>query len=139
MRRMTITLALVLLAANAYSQEVRMAGTWQLYRADTLGTYTLNEFRTGAPTRSFMDATLVLNEDGTVESDSPALRFIAWRIEANGFLAFRTPSGNSFYRIRDLTPDVLYLVSVIVTERNATVTQIEVNRNAHLLLVRSGQ
>jgi hypothetical protein len=139
MRQVTIALALLFLAAGAYSQEIRMAGTWQLYRTDTIGTYSLNEFRTGAPTRSFIDATLVLNEDGTVESDSPGLRFIRWQFEANGFLAFETPSGNSFYRIRDVTPDVLFLVSVIVTERNATVTQIEVNRNAHLLLVRAGQ
>ncbi|MFO7524846.1 MAG: hypothetical protein R6W68_05295 [Ignavibacteriaceae bacterium] len=52
------------------------------------------------------------------------------------FLVFRTPSGNSFYKVRDLSPDVLFLVSVIVTERNASVTQIEVNRNANLVLVR---
>ena len=139
MRWVTITLALLLLAANVYSQEARMEGTWQLYRAETLGTYSLNEFRTGAPTGSFIDATLVLNQDGSVVSDSPALRFISWQIEENGFLAFETPSGHAFYRIRDLTPDVLFLVSVIVTERNATVTQIEVNRTAHLLLVRAGQ
>ncbi len=139
MRRVIFALALLALPAAVYTQDISMAGTWQLYRADTIGTYTLNEFRAGAPTGSFVDATLELNQDGTVVSDSPALRFVSWQIEDNGFLSFGTPSGNSFYRVRDLTPDVLFLVSVIVTERNATVTQIEVNRNAHLLLVRAGR
>jgi hypothetical protein len=54
------------------------------------------------------------------------------------FLVFETPSGNAFYKVRDLSPDVIFLVSVVVTERNATVTQIESNPNANLILVRVG-
>ena len=113
-----------------------MTGTWQLYRIDTIGTFSLNEYQRSAPTSSFVDATLVLEADGSMTSDSQSLRFIGWGMN-DQFLSFRTPSGNSFYKIRDLSPDVLFLVSVIVTERNATVTQIEANPNANLLLVRT--
>lgn len=137
MKRAVVMIACLLLTTVAFTQEVDLPGVWHLYRVDTIGSYSLSEFRTGAPTRSFVDATLELDADGLVVSDSPALRFISWRMEENGFLAFETPSGNAFYRIRDLTPDVLFLVSVVVTERNAIVTQIEVNQNANLVLVRA--
>ncbi len=137
MKRAVVIVVCLLLAKVAFSQEPDLPGTWHLYRVDTIGSFSLNEFRTGAHTRSFIDATLELDADGFVASDSPSLRFISWRIEENGFLAFETPSGNAFYRIRDLTPDVLLLVSVVVTERNAIVTQIEANQNANLLLVRA--
>lgn len=139
MKRAILALALVFLVSAVFAQEVSLPGTWHLYRVDTIGTYSLNEFRTGAPTRSFIDATLILGAEGEVTSDSLSLRFLSWRMEESGFLSFRTPSGNSFYKVRDLTPDVLFLVSVVVTERNAIVTQIEANQNANLLLVRTQQ
>ena len=136
MKRAFFALALVLVLVPAFGQDMNMAGTWELYRVDTIGTFSLNEYRSQAPTSSFMDATLVLGADGEMTSDSQSLRFVSWGTNS-GFLFFRTPSGNSFYKVRDLTPDVLFLVSVVVTERNATVTQIEVNANANLLLVRA--
>lgn len=138
MKRAIFALALAVIVVPVFAQEVTMTGTWELYRVDTIGSFSLNEYRSNAPTSSFMEATLVLEADGTMASDSQSLRFISWGMET-GFLYFETPSGNSFYKVRDLTPDVLFLVSVIVTERNATVTQIEVNQNANLLLVRSEQ
>lgn len=136
MKRAILLLALTCCAGVLFAQDVTMTGTWELYRVDTVGTYSLNEFRSGAPTSSLIDATLVLDAEGTVESDSQSLRFIGWTMES-GFLSFQTPSGNSFYAVRDLSPDVLFLVSVTVTERNASVTQIEVNQSAHLILVRT--
>ena len=136
MKRAVFVLALTLFAVVVFAQDVTMTGTWELYRLDTIGTFSLNEYQTSAPTSSFVDATLVLNADGTMESDSQSLRFIGWSLQ-DGFLVFQTPSGNSFYKIRDVSPDVLMLISVIVTERNAVVTQIEANENANLLVVRT--
>lgn len=137
MKRVILLFAVILLAIPLFAQEVDvdMAGTWQLYRLDTIGVFSLNEYRTSPPTSSFIDATLVLEDDGSMTSDSQSLRFESWGMDG-GFLYFTLPSGNSFYKVRDLTEDVLFLVSVIVTERNATVTQIEANTNANLLLVR---
>ncbi len=138
MKRAIFALALAAIVVPVFAQEVTMTGTWELYRLDTIGSFSLNEYRSNAPTSSFVEATLVLEADGTMTSDSQSLRFISWGMET-GFLSFETPSGNSFYKVRDITPDVLFLVSVVVTERNANVTQIEVNQNANLLLVRSEQ
>lgn len=135
MKRASLVCALLLVGLAAFGQVADMAGMWLLYRVDTIGSFSLNEYRASPPTSSFVDATLVLGADGTVTSDSQSLRFDAWGMEGE-FLVFRTPSGNSFYKVRDLSPTVLFLVSVIVTERNASVTQIEVNRNANLVLVR---
>ena len=138
MKRAIFALALVVIVLPVFAQEATMTGAWELYRVDTIGSFSLNEYRSNAPTSSFVEATLVLEADGTMTSDSQSLRFISWGMET-GFLSFETPSGNSFYKVRDITPDVLFLVSVVVTERNANVTQIEVNQNANLLLVRSEQ
>jgi hypothetical protein len=135
MKRAFLLFAVLLLVSPLFGQELDMAGSWQLYRLDTIGIFSLNEYRTSPPTSSFIDATLVLEDDGTMNSDSQSLRFQAWGVDG-GFLYFETPSGNSFYKVRDLTEDVLFLVSVVVTERNANVTQIEANSNANLLLVR---
>ena len=135
MKRALLIFAVLLLVTPLFGQELDMAGTWQLYRLDTIGAFSLNEYRTSAPTSSFVDATLVLQDDGTMTSDSQSLRFQSWGMDGE-FLYFETPSANSFYKVRDLTEDVLFLVSIIVTERNATVTQIEANSNANLLLVR---
>ncbi|MFW5718317.1 MAG: hypothetical protein ACOC0E_12830 [Spirochaetota bacterium] len=146
MKRAIFALALILVITPVFSQdaeentmpEVTMTGTWELYRVDTIGTFTLNEYRSNAPTSSFVDATLELEADGTMTSDSQTLRFLSWGTDT-GFLYFETPSGNSFYKVRDLSPDVLFLVSVIVTERNASVTEIEANENANLILVRADE
>ncbi|TFH06029.1 MAG: hypothetical protein E4H09_01020 [Spirochaetales bacterium] len=136
MKRVVCVIVFVLLVLPLFGQELGMTGTWQLFRLDTIGSFSLNEYRTSPPTSSFVDATLQLGSDGSVVSDSQSLRFVSWAIESR-FLSFQTPSGNSFYKVRDLSPDVLFLVSVIVTERNATVTQIEANSNANLVLVRT--
>ena len=135
MKRALLIFAVLLLVSPLFGQEIDMAGTWQLYRLDTIGVFSLNEYRTSPPTSSFIDATLVLQDDGTMNSDSQSLRFQTWGVDGD-FLYFETPSGNSFYKVRDLTENVLFLVSVVVTERNASVTQIEANSNANLLLVR---
>lgn len=135
MKRALFAIAILVLVVPLFGQELDMTGTWQLYRLDTIGTFSLNEYRTGAPTSSFVDATLVLQDDGRMTSDSMTLRFQEWGMDGE-FVYFVTPSGNSFYKVRDLTEDVLFLVSVVVTERNANVTQIEVNANANLILVR---
>ena len=135
MKRAFLIFAVLLLVSPLFAQEIDMAGTWQLYRLDTVGIFSLNEFHASPPTSSFVDATLVLQDDGTMSSDSQNLRFQSWGMDGV-FLFFTTPSGNSFYKVRDLTEDVLFLVSVVVTERNASVTQIEANSNANLLLVR---
>lgn len=135
MKRVLLIFVVLLLAIPLFGQELDMAGTWQLYRLDTIGVFSLNEYRTSPPTSSFIDATLVLQSDGTMSSDSQSLRFDGWAIDG-GFLSFRTPSGNSYYKVRDLTSDVLFLVSVVVTERNGSVTGIEANPTANLLLVR---
>ena len=78
MKRAIFALALIALAIPVFAQEVTMTGSWELYRVDTIETFTLNEFRSGAPTSSFIDATLVLEADGTMTSDSQTLRFISW-------------------------------------------------------------
>ena len=135
MKRAICIVTFVLLVIPAFAQDVTMTGTWQLYRLDTIGTFSLNEYRSAPSTGSFVDATLVLEADGSMTTDSQTLRFQSWGID-EGFLYFQTPSGNSFYKIRDLTSDVLFLVSVVVTERNESVTQIEVNPAANLILVR---
>jgi hypothetical protein len=142
MRRTIVTFLFILLtvmpvvAQQADEPPVTMTGTWLLYRLDTIGTFSLNEYRTNAPTSSFVDATLELDAEGGMTSDSQSLRFISWMMD-DQFLVFETPSGNAFYKVRDLSEDVLFLVSVIVTERNASVTQIESNAAANLILVRT--
>ena len=128
-------LALLLTPVFAQDQDLNMAGTWNLYRLDTIGTYSLSEHHSSPSTASFVDAQLVLNADGTMTSDSMTLRFLSWGIDG-AYLYFQTPSGNAFYKVRDLTSDVYFLVSVVVTERNAVVTAIEANPNANLILVR---
>ena len=135
MKRALLLFAVLLLVSPLFAQELNMAGSWQLYRLDSIGTYSLNEYGTSPSTSSFIDATLVLQNDGTMSSDSQSLRFDSWGLDGQ-FLFFKTPSGNAYYKVRDLTEDVLFLVSVVVTERNANVTQIEANSNANLLLVR---
>ena len=135
MKRAFCIVTLVLLVIPVFAQDVTMTGTWQLYRIDTIGTFSLNEYRSSPSTGSFVDATLVLEADGSMTTDSQTLRFLSWGM-ADGFLYFETPSGNAFYKARDLTPDVLFLVSVVVTERNRNITQIEANPNANLILVR---
>lgn len=142
MKRTIVTfLTIVLLSVSVVAQDateppVTMTGTWLLYRLDTIGTFSLNEYRTNAPTSSFVDATLELDAEGGMTSDSQSLRFISWMMD-DQFLVFETPSGNAFYKVRDLSEDVLFLVSVVVTERNASVTQIESNPAANLILVRT--
>ncbi len=135
MKRVLLLFAILMLVVPLFGQDLNMAGTWQLYRLDTIGAFSLNEYRTSPPTSSFIDATLVLQDDGTMTSDSQSLRFQSWGMDGE-FLYFETPSANSFYKVRNLTENVLFLVSVVVTERNATVTQIEANSSANLLLVR---
>ena len=95
MKRAIFALALLLIVIPAFAQDATMTGTWELYRLDTIGTYSLNEYRTEAPTSSFIDATLVLEADGSMTSDSQTLRFLSWGMES-GFLVFDTPPGNSF-------------------------------------------
>jgi hypothetical protein len=136
MKRVVCLFFLALLVIPVFAQDLNMAGTWELYRVDTIGSFTLNEYSTSPTTSSFVDAQLVLAADGSMTTDSMSLRFISWGIDS-GFLYFETPSGNAFYKVRDLTPDVLFLVSVVVTERNATVTSIDANANANLILVRT--
>lgn len=140
-RTIVAFLTIFLLSVPAFAQDaaeppVTMTGTWLLYRLDTIGTFSLNEYRTNAPTSSFVDATLELDAEGGMTSDSQSLRFISWMMD-DQFLVFETPSGNAFYKVRDLSEDVLFLVSVVVTERNSSVTQIESNSTANLILVRT--
>ncbi|MFP4302546.1 MAG: hypothetical protein ACLFQZ_11015 [Spirochaetaceae bacterium] len=130
-----------LMTATAFAQEdeemdVTMEGTWDLYRVDTLTDFTINEYRNRVTTPSLSEAQLVLNEDGSLETDSPNLRFTSWRMD-DGFLVFVSDNGNGFYAVRDLTEDVYFLVSLTVTERNARVTDIRTNPSGNLLVVRS--
>ncbi|MFW6250868.1 MAG: hypothetical protein ACOC47_07140 [Alkalispirochaetaceae bacterium] len=130
-----------LMTTTAFAQEeaatdVTMEGTWDLYRVDTLTDFTINEYRNRVTTPSLSEAQLVLNEDGSLETDSPNLRFTSWRMD-DGFLVFVSDNGNGFYAVRDLTEDVYFLVSLTVTERNARVTDIRTNPSGNLLVVRS--
>lgn len=134
-------LLLLLATAAAYAQEeetmdVTMEGTWDLYRVETLANFTINEYRNRVSTPSLSEAQLLLNEDGTLETDSPNLRFTSWRME-EGFLVFVSDSGNGFYAVRDVTENVYFLVSLTVTERNARVTDIRTNPSGNLIVVRS--
>ena len=131
---------LILTAATAVAQdngemELNMEGTWQLYRVDTLSDFTINEYRNRVATGALSEAQLVLNGDGSLETDSPNLRFTEWRME-DGFLVFVSDSGNGFYAVRDMTENVYFLVSLTVTERNARVTDIRTNPSGNLMVVR---
>lgn len=134
-------IAMLLLATgNVVAQDngamdVNMEGTWQLYRVDTLSDFTINEYRNRVGTEALSEAQLVLNGDGTLETDSPNLRFTEWRME-DGFLVFVSDSGNGFYAVRDMTENVYFLVSLTVTERNARVTDIRTNPSGNLVVVR---
>ena len=98
MKRALLLFAVLLLVVPLFGQEVDMAGTWQLYRLDTLGAFSLNEYRTSPPTSSFIDATLVLQDDGTMTSDSQSLRFESWGMDG-GFLYFETPSAKVAWQV----------------------------------------
>jgi hypothetical protein len=134
-------LLLLLMTATAYTQEeeamdVNMEGTWNLFRVETLSDFTINEYRNPVSTSAISEAQLVLNADGSLETDSPNLRFTSWRME-DGFLVFASDSGNGFYAVRDLTEQVYFLVSLTVTERNRRVTDIRTNPSGNLIVVRS--
>lgn len=136
----TLLLSLmILVAASLSAQEeamnVDMEGTWALYRVDTVADFTINEYRNPVATDSLSQAQLVLNADGSLETDSPDLRFTSWRME-EGFLILASDSGNGFFAVRDLTEQVYFLVSLTVTERNARVTDIRTNPSGNLIVVR---
>lgn len=135
-----LTLLMLTAAAPLFAQEdeavgVDMEGTWALFRVDTLTDFTINEYRNRVATDALSQAQLVLNADGTLETDSPNLRFTSWRME-DGFLVFTSDSGNGFFAVRDLTEQVYFLVSLTVTERNARVTDIRTNPSGNLIVVR---
>ena len=136
---LAILLLLLVATASISAQdapaEVSMVGTWRLYRVNTLADFTINEYRNRVATQSLSEAELVLNDDGTLETDSPKLRFTEWRME-DGFLIFVSETGNGFYVVRDLTEQVYFLVSLTVTERNRRVTDIRTNPSGNLVLVR---
>lgn len=134
-------LLLLLMTHTAFAQEeeamdVDMEGTWNLYRVETLSDFTINEYRNRVGTQGLSEAQLVLNADGSLETDSPNLRFNSWRME-DGFLVFASDSGNGFYAVRDLTEQVYFLVSLTVTERNRRVTDIRTNPSGNLIVVRT--
>ncbi|MFP4331026.1 MAG: hypothetical protein ACOC45_09165 [Alkalispirochaetaceae bacterium] len=132
---MLLLVATIGVAQDNGAMDLDMAGTWQLFRVDTLSDFTINEYRNRVATDALSEAELVLNDDGSLETDSPNLRFTEWRME-DGFLVFVSENSNGFYAVRNLTEDVYFLVSLSVTERNARVTDIRTNPSGNLMVVR---
>lgn len=123
---------LILLAGAATAQDVDMVGSWTVYRIDGLSNYTMVDYSAGR-TAAGAEGTLLLQGDGNVMSEE--LGFDSWRME-NGFFVLQDSGGNNFFVVRQISPDVRFLVNLTVTERNREVTHIRINRPQNLLVVR---
>jgi|GEM_PF-5271304 len=128
----------LLTIASVSAQDVNMAGDWTLYRVSVLGDFNLDEFRNvGGAAGNLMGGTnMSLAGDGTVTTDSTSLAFQEWSITPEGFLMFASSGRNALFKIRALTDNVYFLVSITVTEKNKQVTQIQVNPSSNLVVVR---
>ncbi len=123
---------LAAVAGPAIGQEANMVGTWTVYRVDELSNYTMRDHTEGnveVPS----EGVLVIEADGTVTAQG--VNFSAWRMEA-GFFVLENPAGNNFFAVRPISPEVIFLTSLTVTERNREITHIRMNRGSNLLVVR---
>lgn len=130
----TVMMAALLFGAvgQAAAQEADMIGTWTVFRVDELANYTMRDHTEGN-TEVPSEGVLVIEADGGVTAQG--VNFSAWRMEA-GFFVLENQAGNHFYAVRSISPDVLFLTSLTVTERNREVTHIRMNRGSNLLIVR---
>ena len=132
MRKTGIALVLFALAGFAAAQDIDMVGSWTVYRVDELSNFTIRDHAEGRREVS-SEGTLVIADGGDVTAEG--LNFTAWRMEA-GFFVLENIAGNNFFAIRPISPDVLFLTSLTVTERNREVTHIRMNRGGNLMVVR---
>ena len=130
-----LVLTLTLLSAGFLgAQEVDFTGTWEAFKVVDLNSVAIRDYQNINHPRQIMEGTFTLEADGTLTSTF--LDFNRWRYE-DGFVVFAGDGmENSFYVPRLMSQDVLFFVSVIVTERNREVTHIRVNRTDNLLLMR---
>ena len=128
-------LAMALFSAGTVTaQEVDFTGTWEAFKVVDLNSVAIRDYQNINYPRQVMEGTFTLEADGALTSTF--LDFNQWRYE-DGFIVFAGDGmENSFYVPRFMNQDVLFFVSVIVTERNREVTHIRVNRTDNLLLMR---
>ncbi len=131
----TVLVAVVAgLTVGQQLDEIDWVGTWQVHNAERLSGYSLDDHDNG-PVDQTPEGELTLEADGTVEHTLDDFPYNAWRFE-DGFLVFEDNGSNAFYGVRWLSPDVLYLVNVTVTERNREVIRIRTNRRHNMLVLR---
>ncbi|GEM_PF-2788355 len=116
------------------ADEVDWVGTWQVYLVEGLSGYSLADHENGAVDER-PAGELTLEADGGIEHTLDDFRYDRWRFE-DGFLVFEQNGTNAFHAVRVLSPDVLYLVNVTVTERNREVIRIRTNRRLNMLVLR---
>ena len=138
MRKPAVMMALFVLvaglAAAQENDEIDWVGTWRVYHAEGMSGYSLSDHENGALEQQ-PEGELVLEADGELEHTLDDFPYDNWRFE-DGFLVFERNGSNGFYAVRTLSPDVLYLVNVTVTERNREVIRIRTNRRYNMLVLR---
>ena len=138
MKTLLAVAALFVLAGGAAEaqqvDEIDWIGTWRVFMAEGLSGYSLNDHRNG-----HLDQTaageLTLEPDGGIAHTLEDFDYDSWRYE-DGFLVLEQDGTNAFHAVRALSPDVLYLVNVTVTERNREVIRIRTNRRFNMLVLR---
>ena len=132
MRKLMIVTVMCAVAGMLAAQEVDMVGSWTVYQIDQLANYTMRDYSAGRTEVSF-EGSLQIEVDGSVQAQG--LDFDAWRMEET-FFVLQSNSVNSFFAVRQISPEVYFLTNLTVTERNREVTHIRVNRRHNLLIVR---
>ncbi len=142
-RSLILFALLLLLLPVAWSQDEQateptlpdMSGEWQAYRVDVMSTYSISEHRLAQDVVTPPTGILTLNQDGDVETDIEGVNFRTWQ-EDEGFLLFETPGGNVFYRPRQLSENMFFLVQVDVVERNEQIISITARPRGNLIVIR---
>lgn len=144
-RSLILLLLFVLAGTPIWAQQDRMeseeptlpdmSGEWEAFRVDVLSTYSISEHRLADSAETQPTGSLTLNQDGAVDTDIEGINFRTWR-EDEGFLLFETPGGNVFYRPRQLSDTMFFLVQVDVVERNEQIISITARPRGNLIVIR---
>ncbi|MFW5801579.1 MAG: hypothetical protein ACOCVC_06075 [Spirochaeta sp.] len=114
------------------AQEYNLEGEWTAYAPTRLPAYTMEEHRNPTEPDSLALGTVTFGGDGELQTDF--MPHTEWQIN-DRFLVLSNGDQQDFYGIRQLTPEVIVLVNLTVTEQNRRIINIRVHRPDSLLLI----
>ncbi|AFG38603.1 hypothetical protein [Spirochaeta africana] len=120
-------------ALPATAQEFDVQGDWTAYAPTQLPNYSLREHQNPGSGGDMALGEISFAGDGALQTDF--LPYTEWQ-ESTGFLVLQDGDRQSFFAVRELTPEVLVLVNLTVTEQNRRIINIRVHRPESLLLIR---